>query len=83
MFVYLLLGTGKRIYGESARNSQIAQVKANAEDAAGFTRKSGLSNYPLSEKDRKANYHKSKVLPRFKQVFGVVKHQLSYCKVAI
>jgi len=60
---------------------QKAQIKAKAEDAADFTHKRGRRNHPLSEKERKANRHKSKIRPRVEHIFGVINNQFGYRKV--
>ncbi|BFM06130.1 IS5 family transposase [Halioxenophilus aromaticivorans] len=77
----LLHGNEKRVYGDSAYIGQKAQIKANAEDAADFTHRRGRRNHPLSEKERKANRHKSKIRPRVEHLFGVIKNQFGYRKV--
>lgn len=81
VFGDLLHGDERRVYGDSAYTGQKSQIKASAKQAKDFTHKRGRRNHPLTEKERKAIRHKSKIRPRVEQLFGVIKHQFGYRKV--
>ena len=77
----LLHGDETRVWGDSAYTGQKKVLKEHAPQARDFTQKKGFKNRSLTEKEKAANRHKSKIRSRVEHIFGVMKRQFGYNKV--
>jgi IS5 family transposase len=77
----LLHGDETRIWGDSAYAGQKEVIKLHAPNAKDFTQRKAYRNRPLSEQEKSANRHKSKIRSRVEHIFGIMKNQFGYKKV--
>ena len=77
----LLHGDETRLWGDSAYAGQKQLLYEQAPNARDFTQKKGSRYLKLTEQDRSANRHKSRVRAKVEHVFGVMKRQFGYTKV--
>jgi transposase, IS5 family len=77
----LLHGEETRVYGDKAYAGQGATIKANAANAKDFTQRKAYRHRALSEREERANHHKSKVRSKVEHIFFVIKRQFKFVKV--
>jgi IS5 family transposase len=77
----LLHGEEKRVYGDSAYESQHEQIDSKAPQARDFTNQRVRRGGQLDEVERTKNRTKSKVLALVEHVFAVVKRLWGFTKV--
>jgi len=77
----LLHGRETRLWGDSAYAGQREQIRTHAPGAKDFTQTKASRHVQLSDQQRAANRHKSKVRARVEHVFGIMKRRFGYTKV--
>lgn len=77
----LLHGRERRVYGDSAYTGQTELIRKAAPGARDFTQRKGYRNRALTDAERAANRHKSRVRARVEHAFGVIKRVFGFTKV--
>ena len=77
----LLHGGETRVWGDSAYAGQKAVITERSPQAKDFTQTKGSRYRTLTEQERAANRHKSRVRAKVEHQFGIIKRQFGFSKV--